>query len=364
VAQSSGEHGNFYWNELVTCDVEKAKKFYSATIGWTFDAMPMPDGTYWVAKMGDKAVGGLFPIGGPQWEGVPEHWMSYLAVDDVDARVKKATAAGAKLMRPIFDVPGGSGIGWITPAAKIVVSGETVMKHNIVSQDQWLAARKALLAKEKEFTKARDALSAERRQLPWVKLDKSYVFEGPEGKETVADLFGGRSQLIVYHFMLGPGWAQGCPSCSYLADHFDGANIHLAQRDVTLVVVSRAPYAEIAAYQNRMGWKFKRVSSYGGDFNHDFHVSFTPEQRAGGKVEYNYGLGEFPSEEAPGLSTFIRNEGGIFHAYSTYARGLDILIGAYNFLDMAPKGRDEDGLAWSMAWVRHHDRYDGAVVDP
>jgi predicted dithiol-disulfide oxidoreductase (DUF899 family)/predicted enzyme related to lactoylglutathione lyase len=375
VAQSSGEHGNFYWNELVTCDVEKAKKFYSATIGWTFDAMPMPDGTYWVAKMGDKAVGGLFPIGGPQWEGVPEHWMSYLAVDDVDARVKKATAAGAKLMRPNFDVPGvgriailtepgGSGIGWITPAAKIVVSGETVMKHNIVSQDQWLAARKALLAKEKEFTKARDALSAERRQLPWVKLDKSYVFEGPEGKETVADLFGGRSQLIVYHFMLGPGWAQGCPSCSYLADHFDGANIHLAQRDVTLVVVSRAPYAEIAAYQNRMGWKFKRVSSYGGDFNHDFHVSFTPEQRAGGKVEYNYGLGEFPSEEAPGLSTFIRNEGGIFHAYSTYARGLDILIGAYNFLDMAPKGRDEDGLAWSMAWVRHHDRYDGAVVDP
>jgi predicted dithiol-disulfide oxidoreductase (DUF899 family) len=238
------------------------------------------------------------------------------------------------------------------------------MKHNIVSQDQWLAARKALLAKEKEFTKARDALSAERRQLPWEKLDKSYVFEGPEGKETVADLFGGRSQLIVYHFMLGPGWAQGCPSCSYLADHFDGANIHLAQRDVTLVVVSRAPYAEIAAYQNRMGWKFKRVSSYGGDFNHDFHVSFTPEQRAGGKVEYNYGLGEFPSEEAPGLSTFIRNEGGIFHAYSTYARGLDILIGAYNFLDMAPKGRDEDGLAWSMAWVRHHDRYDGAVVDP
>jgi predicted dithiol-disulfide oxidoreductase (DUF899 family) len=238
------------------------------------------------------------------------------------------------------------------------------MKNNVVSQDHWLAARKALLAKEKEFTKARDALSAERRQLPWVKLDKSYVFEGVEGNETLADLFGGHSRLIVYHFMLGPGWKDGCPSCSFLADHFDGAAIHLAQRDVMFVVVSRAPLAEIQAYQKRMGWKFKWVSSYGSDFNRDFHVSFTPEEKAGGKVEYNYTMTEFPSEEAPGLSTFIRNEGGIFHTYSTYARGLDILIGAYNFLDMAPKGRDEDGLAWSMAWVRHHDRYDGAVVDP
>jgi predicted dithiol-disulfide oxidoreductase (DUF899 family) len=239
------------------------------------------------------------------------------------------------------------------------------MQHTIVSQDQWVAARKALLAKEKEFTQARDQLSAARRELPWVKVDKTYVFEGPAGRETLVDLFGGRSQLMVYHFMLGPGWKEGCPSCSFLADHFDGAAIHLVQRDVTLVVVSRAPLAEIEAYKRRMGWRFKWVSSFGSDFNHDFHVSFTPEEKASGRVEYNYAMGSFPSEEAPGLSAFAKNDTGeVFHTYSTYARGLDILVGAYNFLDMAPKGRDEDGLAWSMAWVRHHDRYDGAVVDP
>jgi predicted dithiol-disulfide oxidoreductase (DUF899 family) len=238
------------------------------------------------------------------------------------------------------------------------------MQHKIVSQDEWLAARKTLLAKEKEFSKARDRLSAARRQLPWVKVDKTYVFDGPAGRETLADLFGGRSQLIVYHFMLGPGWKEGCPSCSFLADHFDGAAIHLAQRDVALVVVSRAPLAEIEAYQRRMGWRFKWVSSFGSDFNHDFHVSFTPEEKAGGRVEYNYAMGMFPSEEAPGLSAFYKDEkGAVFHTYSSYARGLDMLIGAYHFLDMAPKGRDEDGLAWSMVCVRHHDRYDGAVVD-
>jgi predicted dithiol-disulfide oxidoreductase (DUF899 family) len=232
------------------------------------------------------------------------------------------------------------------------------MQHTVVSQDQWLAARKALLAKEKEFTRARDALSAERRTLPWVKIDKNYVFDGPAGKQSLADLFDGRSQLIVYHFMLGPGWKEGCPSCSYLADHFDGAAIHLAQRDVTFVVVSRAPRAEIEAYQQRMGWKFKWVSSFGTDFNHDFHVSFTPEEKAGGKVEYNYSMTEFPSEEAPGLSVFAKGENGaVFHTYSSYARGLDILVGAYNFLDFVPKGRDEDTLPWSMAWVRRHDEY-------
>jgi predicted dithiol-disulfide oxidoreductase (DUF899 family) len=231
------------------------------------------------------------------------------------------------------------------------------MQHKIVSQNQWLAARKALLAKEKEFTKARDQLSAERRALPWVKIDKSYVFDGPNGKQSLADLFAGRNQLIVYHFMLGPGWKAGCPSCSYLADHFDGANIHLAQRDVTLVVVSRAPLAEIQAYQKRMGWKFKWVSSFGTDFNHDFHVSFTPEEKAGGAT-YNYAMGKIPSEELPGMSVFIKNEvGDIFHTYSSYARGLDILIGAYNFLDFAPKGRDEGGLTHGMAWVRRHDEY-------
>ncbi len=230
------------------------------------------------------------------------------------------------------------------------------MQHSIVSQNEWLAARKALLAREKEFTKARDALSKQRRELPWVKVEKNYVFDGPNGKEPLADLFGGKSQLIVYHFMLGPGWQAGCPSCSYLADHFDGANIHLAQRDVALVVVSRAPLAEIQAYQKRMGWKFKWVSSYGNDFNRDFHVSFTKDEMAG-EVDYNYAKGKFPSEEAPGLSAFIKDGGAVFHTYSAYARGLDILVGAYNFLDLAPKGRDEDALPWSMSWVRRHDEY-------
>src|SRR6185437_7286458 len=211
------------------------------------------------------------------------------------------------------------------------------MQHKVVSQSEWLAARKALLAREKEFTKARDALSKQRRELPWVKVGKPYVFDGPNGKETLPDLFGGKSQLLIYHFMLGPGWVQGCPSCSYLADHFDGANIHLAQRDVALVAVSRAPLAEIQAYQKRMGWKFKWVSSYGGDFNHDFHVSFTKEEMAA-EVDYNYAKGKFPSEEAPGLSAFIKDDGAVFHTYSAYARGLDMLVGAYNFLDLAPKG--------------------------
>ncbi len=232
------------------------------------------------------------------------------------------------------------------------------MQHKIVSQDEWGAARKALLAKEKEFSRTRDALSAARRELPWVKVEKDYLFDGPAGKEMLADLFAGKNQLMIYHFMLGPGWVQGCPSCSFLADHFDGANIHLAQRDVAFVVASRAPLAEIDAYKKRMGWRFKWVSSYGSDFNYDFHVSFTPEEKAGGKVEYNYAEGKFPSEEAPGLSVFIKDGGAMFHTYSTYGRGLDIIIGAYNMLDLAPKGRDEDALPWSMAWVRRHDEYE------
>lgn len=194
-----------------------------------------------------------------------------------------------------------------------------------------------------------------------MKVDKTYVFDGPAGKETLAELFGGKSQLLVYHFMLGPGWVQGCPSCSFLADHFDGAVAHLAQRDVTLVVVSRAPLAEIEAYKKRMSWRFKWVSSYGTDFNRDYHVSFSKDEVAG-EVEYNYAMGKFPSEEAPGLSAFIKDAaGGVFHTYSSYARGLDILLGTYNFLDMAPKGRDEDALPWTMAWVRRHDEYEGAA---
>jgi predicted dithiol-disulfide oxidoreductase (DUF899 family) len=235
-----------------------------------------------------------------------------------------------------------------------------------VSHEEWLTARKEFLNKEKEFTRLRDELSRQRRELPWEKVEKHYVFDGPKGKQTLADLFDGRSQLMIYHFMFGPGWSEGCKSCSYLADHFDGSAIHLANRDVTLAVISRAPMAEIAAFKKRMGWRFPWVSSFGGDFNYDYHVSFTPEERASGKVTYNYELTQFPSEEGPGLSVFFKDANGdIFHTYSSYARGLDIFVGAYNFLDHAPKGRDEAGLAHTMAWVRHHDKYaEGYFVDP
>jgi len=237
------------------------------------------------------------------------------------------------------------------------------MKHTVVSQKEWLAARKALLVKEKEFTKQRDALSRQRRELPWVKVDKNYTFEASSGRRTLADLFAGKSQLIVYHFMLGPGWKEGCPSCSYLADHFDGATVHLAQRDVTLAVVSRAPLAEIEAYKKRMGWRFPWASSFGTDFNRDFNVSFTKDELASKKAYYNYTTSEFSSEEAPGMSVFYRDEAGeIFHTYSAYARGLDILVGTYNFLDHAPKGRDEASLPWTMAWVRRHDEYEPSPV--
>src|SRR5260221_11939263 len=208
------------------------------------------------------------------------------------------------------------------------------MQHKVVSQSEWLTARKALLAKEKEFSKARDQLSEARRGLPWVKVEKNYAFAGPKGQETLSDLFGGKSQLIVYHFMLGPDWVQGCPSCSLLADHFDGAVAHLAQRDVSLVVVSRAPLAEIEAYKKRMGWKFKWVSSHGNDFNHDFHVSFALEERATGEVYYNYGMTAFPAEEAPGISLFYKNEAGeVFHTYSTFGRGVEVMMGTYYMLD-------------------------------
>ncbi len=230
-----------------------------------------------------------------------------------------------------------------------------------VSHAEWTDARKEFLKKEKEFTRLRDELSRQRRELPWERVEKQYVFEGPRGKETFADLFDGRGQLIIYHFMLGPGWSEGCPSCSYLADHFDGMTIHLAHRDVTFAVVSRAPFAEIAAFKRRMGWRFHWVSSFGTDFNYDYHVSQTEQEKAGGgKSEYNYTTVQFPAEELPGASVFSKEANGdIYHTYSSYARGLDILVGTYNFLDLAPKGRDEDGLKHSMAWVRHHDKYDG-----
>lgn len=246
------------------------------------------------------------------------------------------------------------------------MSTAAVARPKVVSEKEWLAARKELLAKEKEFTRQRDALSALRREMPWVKIEKSYVFDGPSGKVSLADLFDGRSQLAVYHFMLGPDWKEGCPSCSYLADTFDGIAPHLAARDTTLVAVSRAPFAQIQQFQKRMGWRFRWVSSNSTGFNYDFHVSFTKDEMAKGKVYYNFGMNEFPSEEGPGASVFYKDgKGNIFHTYSVYARGLDILLGAYNWLDLTPKGRDEDGLAFTMAWVRHHDKYErGYFIDP
>ena len=232
-----------------------------------------------------------------------------------------------------------------------------------VSHDEWIAARKELLKKEKEFTRQRDEISRLRRALPWEKVEKNYEFEGPAGKVALSDLFGGRSQLVIYHFMLGPGWKEGCPSCSYISDHFDGMTIHLANRDVTLAVISRAPSSEIEAFKQRMGWKFRWVSSNASDFNFDYQVSITPEEAGKKQVYYNYEMMEFPSEEGPGASVFYKNEAGeIFHTYSCYARGLDAMVGTYNWLDIAPKGRDEDGLAFTMAWVRHHDKYDDRQI--
>lgn len=228
----------------------------------------------------------------------------------------------------------------------------------IVSRSEWVAARKQLLQKEKEFTRLRDQLSAERRALPWTRIDKDYVFEGPDGRETLAQLFGNRSQLVVYHFMFAPEWEVGCKSCSFWADNYAGIGVHLAQRDVTMVTVSRAPLPQLEAFKRRMGWTFKWVSSYGSDFNRDFHVTFTDEERKG-EVYYNFGKTRFGAPEAPGASVFFRDpDGAIFHTYSCYARGLDAMNGAYQWLDLTPKGRDEGSLPYTMAWVRHHDRYE------
>ncbi len=241
----------------------------------------------------------------------------------------------------------------------------TQPSHKVASRDEWLKARIAHLAAEKEFTRRRDELARQRRELPWEKVEQSYVFEGPNGRETLAGLFAGRSQLIVYHFMFGPDWEEGCKSCSFLSDHFDATRVHLAHRDTTFAVVSRAPMPRIQAFQKRMGWKFHWVSAFGTDFNHDYGVSFTKDELAG-EVDYNYAKTRFNLSEAPGLSVFYKDEAGeIFHTYSAYGRGLDPLIGTYQFLDLVPKGRDEDGLAFSMSWVRHHDKYgDDYAVDP
>lgn len=235
------------------------------------------------------------------------------------------------------------------------------MENNrIVSREEWLEARRQHLQKEKEFTRLRDELSAERRRLPWVLVDKPYVFDGPNGRRTLADLFDGCNQLMTYHFMLGPGWKEGCPSCSFLSDHIDGALIHLKHRDVKLMAVSRAPYAEIAPFKKRMGWKFDWVSSQGSDFNYDYQASHTPQAISNNTAHYNYGPLEFPVADTHGISVFYKDGAGqIFHTYSSYARGCDMLATTYNYLDLAPKGRDEDALEFTMAWVRHHDRYDG-----
>jgi predicted dithiol-disulfide oxidoreductase (DUF899 family) len=233
--------------------------------------------------------------------------------------------------------------------------------HSVVSRDRWVAERKALLAHEKELTRLRDQIAQERRALPWVRIEKNYVFEGLEGRRTLAELFEGRRQLLVQHFMLGPGWEQGCPSCSYMADHTDGMNVHLAQRDITFLAVSRAPLADIERFRQRMGWQFKWVSSHGSDFNFDFGVSFAPEEMAKGEVAYNYVKQPFPAEEAPGISVFYKDDAGeVFHTYSTYGRGVEAMMGAYNLIDLTPKGRDEGNPVNGMGWVRHHDRYEAA----
>jgi predicted dithiol-disulfide oxidoreductase (DUF899 family) len=217
-----------------------------------------------------------------------------------------------------------------------------MQSHKIVSEPEWLVARKELLVQEKALSKARDRLNEARRDLPWVKVGKPYVFDGLNGKESLADLFAGRSQLIVYHFMFAPGDKQGCPMCSFLSDHFDGTLRHLENHDVSLVVVSRAPRAEIEPYRKRMGWSFKWVSSNATDFNRDYHVSFTKDDIANGNTTYNYEIdGKTHDGEAPGISVFLMDEGDIFHTYSSYARGGDLLIGAYNYLDLTPRGRNE-----------------------
>ena len=233
-----------------------------------------------------------------------------------------------------------------------------MQQRKIVSREEWLAARQDLLAKEKEFTGLRDQLTRSRQELPWVKVEKDYRFAGPSGKQTLSDLFEGRSQLIIYHFMYGPDWEEGCPSCSFWADNFNGTDVHLSQRDITLIAVSRAPLDSLEAYKKRMGWSFKWVSSLGSDFNYDYQVSFSADDLEKGEGVYNYRRGGFSGEEAPGISVFYKNERGeVFHTYSCYARGLDMLNGAYHYMDLVPKGRDEDELPYTMAWLRRHDQY-------
>ncbi len=231
--------------------------------------------------------------------------------------------------------------------------------HQVVSHADWMKARTAFLAKEKEFTRQRDALSRSRRELPWERVEKNYVFDGPEGKETLSDLFQRRSQLVVYQFMFGPESKQGCPHCSFWADNFNDIIVHLNQRDVTMVAVSRATLAAIEAFRKRMGWSFRWLSSNGTDYNCDFQASFTPEALKSGKAVYNFGTIDPGTTDREGVSVFYKDEqGAIFHTYSAYARGIDMFNTAYHYLDIVPRGRDEDKLEFTQAWVRHHDRYE------
>ena len=231
-------------------------------------------------------------------------------------------------------------------------------QHKVVTRDEWLEARMQLLAKEKEFTRLRDQLSQQRRELPWERVEKSYLFDGPAGKESLVDLFAGRAQLVVYHFMFDTDWEAGCKSCSFWADNFNGIVVHLNHRDVSLAAVSRAPIAKLEAYRKRMGWSFKWVSSAGNDFNRDYYVSHTPEELKQGRGYYNYVEQKPYSSEAPGISVFYRDPvGAVFHTYSCYARGLDMLNGAYHFLDLVPKGRDEASLPHHSEWLHRHDEY-------
>jgi len=232
-------------------------------------------------------------------------------------------------------------------------------QHKIVSREEWIAARKAHLAHEKEFTHARDRLSEERRALPWVKVDKDYLFDSPTGKPTLAELFKGRSQLVVQHFMFAPDWNEGCKSCSFWADGFERMIPHLAARDTTLVAVSRAPLEKLLAFKKRMGWSFDWVSSEKNHFNYDYAVSFTPEQIGSKAKVYNFGTSGFEIEEAPGISVFYRDGAGdIFHTYSCFGRGLDMMNAAYQYLDLTPLGRHEEGLPYPMDWVRLRDKYE------
>jgi predicted dithiol-disulfide oxidoreductase (DUF899 family) len=239
--------------------------------------------------------------------------------------------------------------------------------HALVSRNEWRAARTALLAREKALTRMADEVAQERRALPWVRVDKPYAFDTPVGRRSLGELFACRRQLLVQHFMFAPGSEQGCPSCSFMADHHDGAMPHLAQRDVTLLAVSRAPLADIERFRQRMGWRFEWVSSQGSDFNRDFGVSFTRDdsREGGGDVDYNFAPQPFMGEEMPGISVFCKDDAGtVFHTYSAYGRGVEVMMGTYPLLDLMPRGRDEGELPFTMAWVRHHDRYEPAAATP